>query len=198
MSPSWMSSALPSDSSSASVSSTDSADSSASVSSTSSMASVFCSLTVSLTKRDPLGRSSAADSTAQMMRKFGSRSAPPLGLAGPFARRARAALTLRALAGARARRTWRWRGCSRRLGLAGLLDHRGAGPRVAGGTLAGLGRERLADRADLDHFLRLRRVVAVDVHLLEQRPDVAGEPVQQHVEREEHAGEKHRDRDEDL
>src|SRR5262245_16562227 len=120
-----------------------------------------------------------------------------LGLAGAFpARPVRA--TVGSGTGSRCRRAWRRAGAAVVRDLVvddlGRLDvDRAVGahrllPRLRGELLA-----ELADRLLLGLGVR---VELVDVGLLAERPNVAGEPVQQHAEREDQAGEQHAERDE--
>src|SRR6478736_2435782 len=132
-------------------------------------------------------------------------SAALLGLARPLARGPLLSWPLRTLPRAghgTSRSRAVGRGPRRRIGRFG--DRRGrtvtarrARARVADRALPGLRGEGLALGTDLDAVLLvLRRVVTVDVHLLQQGPGVAGEPVEQHAEGEDEPREQHRDRDE--
>ena len=124
-------------------------------------------------------------------------SAPLLGLARAFGRRPVAAGAARPLARAAARCALRGqRGGCRRSSAVGLgqrgrrrLAVRAAGPASAPASCPAHRRRGGASFGGM-------RMEPVDVELLGHRPGVAGEPVQQHTEREEQAGAQRADRDE--
>src|SRR4051794_11094193 len=156
-------------------------------------ASAAWSTSVSLTVKGVLSRiapAAAGDGA--------SRSAPLLGLGGPLGRRPLA----RRPGGFLARS--RGRGSGGRGRGAGPLVTRGLRRRAVRGrlghpnrSLPRAGRQCLAQLADRLLRLLRRRVVADDVTLLGESPEVAREPVEQHAEREveQQPGGQHADRD---